>query len=243
MTCATSLAQDICPTQEQLIPQYLALLPRGRAWGEGGPAREPGGIIYGWLSALAAIFALVHAAICALIPEFFCSTAVETAAWWAEEYAVDDGCDPFPDACAKIAAQGGVTCAYYEEIAALHGWDIVCGVLAEVVAATTASASCIWASGAGSICPYPGTPARGPAGAGQLQITVLVPAPTTPAPAPTAIPIVPPLAGRMHAGGFLTCIPSLTSPSLSEPDITGLRCLLARVAPAHAKITFSFGVV
>jgi len=36
MSCAHSLAPDICPTVEELIPQYMMLLPRGRAWGEGG---------------------------------------------------------------------------------------------------------------------------------------------------------------------------------------------------------------
>jgi hypothetical protein len=240
MSCQTSLAQDICPTQAQLIPQYLALLPRGRAWGEGGPAREPGGIIYAWTAALASMFAALHAAICALIPEFFCSTAVITAKWWAEEYDVDDGCDPFPDACAKIAASGGMSCAYYEQLAARRGWDIVCGVYSDVVVAATASANCIWASGAGSICPYPGPPARAGATAGVLEITVLVAAPTEVAPAPTAIAIAPFLAGRIYAGASLTCIPSLTSPPVEEPDITGLQCLLARVAPAHAEIVYSF---
>ena len=111
MTCATYRGDDFCPTADQLIPQYLAMLPRGRAWGEGGPGRMPGGIIYGCLYALALVMASVHAAICAMVPEFYCSSAEVTLDWWREQYAVDDGCDPFPDLCAKVAAFGGVTCA------------------------------------------------------------------------------------------------------------------------------------
>jgi uncharacterized protein YmfQ (DUF2313 family) len=237
VSCQTSPGLDICPTQADLIPQYLALLPRGRAWGEGGPGREPGGVMYGWIAALAAVFAAAHAAICALRLEFFCSSAVETVDWWNEEYGLPDGCDPFPNACAKIAAQGGVTCDYYESVAAEHGWDIVCGSYAppEIVG----MASCLFASGVGARCPYPASVGSR---AGGLEITVLVPEPMPTAPAPTATPIPLPLAGNFYAGNALACIPSISSPPLAKPDITGLQCLMARIAPAHAAIIYNFGV-
>ena len=127
MTCGPSLARDLCPTVDDLIPQYLALLPRGRAWGEGGTARLPGGVIYGFVRFLAIVMAAYHAAICALIPEFFCFSAVTTAAYWLEEYGLPDECDPFPDPCAKIIAAGGPTCENLVALAALTGTLITCG--------------------------------------------------------------------------------------------------------------------
>ena len=126
MSCAPSLAPDICPTADELIPQYLMLLPRGRAWGEGGAARTPGGIIYGFLYFCAVLMAAYHAAICALIPEFFCFSATTTADYWLEEYGLPDPCDPFPDPCSKIIASGGPTCANLIALAALTGVTIDC---------------------------------------------------------------------------------------------------------------------
>lgn len=128
MSCEASLAPDFCPTADQLVSQYLMLLPRGRAWGEGGPARLPGGIIYGFCYFLAVVMAAYHAAICALIPEFFCSTASVTAAWWLAEYGLPDPCDPFPNPCAKIVASGGPTCANLIALAALTGVTIDCAL-------------------------------------------------------------------------------------------------------------------
>ena len=127
MSCGPSLALDICPTVEQLIPQYMMLLPRGRAWGEGGADREPGGIIYGFIWFCALVMAAYHAAICRLLPEFWCFSATVTSAWWLEEYGLPDPCDPYPDPCAKIVAAGGPTCENLVALAALTGIDISCG--------------------------------------------------------------------------------------------------------------------
>lgn len=126
MTCAPSLAPDFCPTADDLISQYLMMIPRGRAWGEGGAARLPGGIIYGFLYFVATLMAAYHAAICALIPEMFCFSATTTANWWLEEYGLPDPCDPFPDPCTKMLATGGPTCANLVAIAALTGLTIDC---------------------------------------------------------------------------------------------------------------------
>ncbi len=127
MSCSPSLAPDFCPTAPQLLQQYFMLLPRGRAWGEGGPARQSGGIIYGFLYFCAILLAAYHAAICALIPEFFCSTANVTLAYWLEEYGLPDLCDPFPSPCSKIVASGGPTCENLVALAALTGLTITCG--------------------------------------------------------------------------------------------------------------------
>lgn len=127
MSCTASPALDICPTADELVGQYLMMLPRGRAWGEGGAARLPGGIIYGFCYFLAVLMAAYHAAICALIPEFFCATASATADWWLEEYGLPDPCDPFPNPCAKILASGGPTPAALVALAALTGVVISVG--------------------------------------------------------------------------------------------------------------------
>lgn len=126
MPCSSSPAPDFCPTAEQLVGQYLMLLPRGRAWGEGGPGRLAGGVIYGFLYFCAIVMAAYHAAICALIPELFCYSADVTAAWWLEEYGLPDDCDPYPSPCAKIAAVGGATCYNLVVLAAGIGWSISC---------------------------------------------------------------------------------------------------------------------
>lgn len=126
MTCAPSLAPDFCPTAEQLIGQYLMLLPRGRAWGEGGVARTTSGVIYGFMYFCAIVMAAYHAAICALLPEFWCFSADVTAAWWLEEYGLPDPCDPFPNPCSKIVASGGPTCVNLVALAALTGIAIDC---------------------------------------------------------------------------------------------------------------------
>lgn len=126
--CAPPRGYDICPTQDQLRPQIMALWPRGPAWGEGGPGRDPGGGIYGFTDALAAIFAWIHAQICALALEFFCDTETLTNAAWLEEYGLPDGCSPYPNVCAKVAADNSPQCGFYEAVAADYGYSITCGV-------------------------------------------------------------------------------------------------------------------
>lgn len=126
MSCTASPPLDFCPTADQLIPQYLMMLPRGRAWGEGGKGRLPGGIIYGFWYFVAILMAAYHAAICALLPEFWCFSANVTKDWWLAEYGLPDPCDPFPDPCSKILASGGPTCANLVALAALLGLHIDC---------------------------------------------------------------------------------------------------------------------
>ena len=125
--CAPPHGYDICPTQDQLRPQLMALWPRGRAWAEGGPGREPGGGLYGFTDALAALFAWVHAQICALGLEFFCQSQTLTTATWMEEYGLPDGCGPYQNLCAKVAADDSPQCAFYESVAAEYGYSVTCG--------------------------------------------------------------------------------------------------------------------
>lgn len=125
--CSPSLAPDICPTADDLIGKYLMLIPRGRAWGEGGVGRTSSGIIYGFLYFCAIVMAAYHAAICSLIPEFFCFSADVTSDYWLSEYGLPDPCDPFPDPCSKIIASGGPTCENLIALAALTGVAIECG--------------------------------------------------------------------------------------------------------------------
>ena len=101
--CSVFPAPDICPDKFQLVRQFLALLPRGRAWAnnDGGP--QPTSVLYKFWLAVADFYAYLNARICALRPEFFCKTAVETTDWWLEEYGLPDGCDPFPDAGSSYA--------------------------------------------------------------------------------------------------------------------------------------------
>ena len=127
MSCAAEVqALDICPTADEITPQLLALLPRGRAWSthDGGP--HPGTPAYGFWYSVASVWEWVNGRICALAEEFTCGRQSETHDVWMEEYGLPDGCDPFPDLCTKVAAIGGTRCEYYVAIAARAGWAISC---------------------------------------------------------------------------------------------------------------------
>jgi uncharacterized protein YmfQ (DUF2313 family) len=208
--CSPSNARDFCPTADELAPQYLALLPRGRAWGEGGPGREPGGILYGWIYALAIVMAAAHATLCTLKLEFFCATATATLDLWQEDYGLPDDCDPYADVCAKVAATGGVTCAYYEEVAASIGWSITCG--------TSCAIDCGLIE-AGMV----GGPVAGP---GTLMFVVYLAGSSA---FSGSTQVMGPVAGFLEAGMAPAC----------GPDITALDCVMQRIAPAHADIVYS----
>lgn len=208
MGCENTLALDICPTQEELQPKLLELLPRGRAWGEGGPGREQGGVIHQFWWAVAGVFAQLHAAICQLALEFFCQTQSLTTATWLEEYGLPDGCDPFPNLCAKVAAFGGVTCDFYATIAAALGWAIACGV------GCGGEAGCMEAGMVG-----------GPVLAPSTLIVVVTLADS---PAFTGVQEIGPVAGYFEAG---------MSPSCGV-DLTSLDCVLRRIVGAHLRLLY-----
>ncbi len=120
--CRTLPSPDICPTQDEIREQLLAILPRGRAW-----ASPVNSVRWRFFHALAAPLKYANDRICALLNEFFCRTHVETHDLWLATYGLPDACDPFPDVCSKVGALGGSTCAWYQAIAAGLGWSIVCG--------------------------------------------------------------------------------------------------------------------
>jgi uncharacterized protein YmfQ (DUF2313 family) len=128
MSCNPAVADlDRCPTTDELVPQFMALLPRGRAW-----PTSPGSTVWKFWRAVAAAFADLEARICALRAEFFCQTVAETRPAWLAEYGLPDACDPFPDLCAKVAAIGGARCEYFAAVAARAGWGIRCLYVAPV---------------------------------------------------------------------------------------------------------------
>jgi hypothetical protein len=201
---------ETCPTQSDLVGAYQLLLPRGPAWGEGGPAREPGGVIFGFLEVLAAVFAQLHAAICAFYLEYSCFTATQTYAWWLAEYGLPDGCDPYPNLCQKVAAQGGVTCAFYEAIAASLGWSITCGENC------SAGPGCLMAG-------QPGGPLYPP---GTLMVFVDLEQSS----AYSGGQNMGPVAGFLEAGMAIYC----------GPDISALDCVLQRIVHAEIQIVYFF---
>lgn len=211
--CTVSNARDFCPTADDLAPQYVAMLPRGRAWGEGGPGRETTGFIRRWLYALATVMAALHQSICALALEFFCATATLSRDAWEEEYGLPDACDPYADPCDKIGAIGGVTCGYYQAIAATIGWTIACG------------SNCALDCGLMETGMTPGV-ASGP---GTLLIVVYL---SQSSAFTGSAQVMGAVSGFLEAGMAPAC----------GPDISALDCVLQRIAPAHAQISYTLAV-
>jgi len=168
--CRTLPSPDICPTQDDVREQLLAILPRGRAW-----ATPSGSVRWKFFHALAAPIQFANARICALLDEFFCATHSETDDVWMATYGLPDGCDPFPDLCTKVSALGGARCDYWTGVAASAGWSVTCVDIDDAVGfiASCAVASCdmpgVSLGGAQLVLrvSLSGSPAYG--GAGQTQ--------------------------------------------------------------------------
>lgn len=214
MTCAPSTTQAIaCPDKEQIRDRALALLPRGRAWGthDGGPF--PGTVPWRFWGAVADFFLYLEERVCALELEFRCATATETRDRWMADYGLPDGCDPFPDLCAKVAAIGGTRCDYYVEIAARAGWAIAC----------FDRTTCCGASAGARAQAGRAKPGRRP-WAEQIVIVVDLAASA----AYTDGRALRPLAGRLKAGRGLSC----------GPNIAALQCLLQRIVHAGTEVSY-----
>lgn len=212
MACPQLPAQPFrCPTEDELLPQTLALLPRGRAWqtDDGGP--RPGTVLYKWWAAYNAVLAYLYQRLCALRLEFWCQTHSETHAEWMADYGLPDPCDPFPDLCAKVAAIGGTRCEYYADIARRAGWSIECSEFFNVCSAPAG-------------CSYAGCTIVGFSRSINILITVHLPD----SPAFTGRVHSLPYAGCFRAGQMLACLPSI------EP----LKCILERVVHAHVQIVY-----
>lgn len=75
----------------------------------------------------ASVLAYTYDRLCSFVDEFFCATVNESLDQWKEEYGLNDECDPYGNnLCIKVAAQGGVTCDYFVEMARLSGYVIEC---------------------------------------------------------------------------------------------------------------------
>lgn len=225
----------VCPTLQQSIAATAALLPRGAAW----PANDGGGMIAQflvWLGGLtstpapgqwpkgfvqcgivAAIGTLRNFAelqACALLKEFWCASQTQTADLWNEEYGLPDPCDPGADLCTRVAAIGGTTSAYFQDIAARAGWSVsiqnnasFCGTPCGAPSALAGLATC----GAQAV----------------IGLTVTAHLSASPAYA-GGVESVQPLAGLMLAGMTLNC----------PPNTGALQCLLARIMPAHVPVAY-----
>jgi hypothetical protein len=177
----------ICPTPDQFTAQALASLPRGRAWRTHETGPLPDSVLWRFWRAASEMFAFVNQRLCDLHPEFFCASAQETRDLWMLEYGLPDGCDPYPDLCAKVAASGGATCDYLAFVAARAGWSIRCGL----------------ACGAEAGCAEAGLAVAGPGGAnGVLIITVDVSQSPAYTPADSAAE-----AGCLESGAAISCDP------------------------------------
>jgi hypothetical protein len=233
-TCSTAVPAPLrCPTLEQSIAATAALLPRGRAWPAndlamlpqflawlaglvGAPAARdwPQGFVQtGFIAAVGAVRNYLETQLCALYLEFWCATETLTNDLWMAEYGLPDGCDPYPNLCAKVAALGGRRCELYQELCAANGWSITCE--AEPACPGTAFAGGCYAGGC-----YVGNPAI----PNQIEIIVNL----NESSSYTGSAQTPALAGLMQAGMPLTC----------SPDITPLQCLMERIAPAHVTVDY-----
>jgi len=214
MTCARAVPGPLrCPTKQECLEAALALLPRGRAWDnhDGGP--RPESVLFQFWNAIAEVMEFVHARWCALLPEFFCRSAVETRDLWNAEYGLPDPCDPFPDLCTKVGAIGGASCSYLQALARSAGWEIECRE-----ALADACGDSVGCANAG--CAMPG----GISQSGGLTFIVHL----GDSPAYAGKTLQQPYAGALGAGDALTC----------EPDISSLKCLLARVLHAHLDVSW-----
>lgn len=119
-----ALAPDPCPGIDDIHFALLATLPRGRAWRTRHGQPEAGTVLWKFWRAVASVFAVLEARLCALREEFFCDTTSETYEAWLFDYGLPDVCDVYPDLCTKVAAAGGQTVAYFVALALRAGWVI-----------------------------------------------------------------------------------------------------------------------
>jgi uncharacterized protein YmfQ (DUF2313 family) len=205
---------DLCHSDEEVAQWIADLRPRGDAWRNGGHDGLEGSGMGRVFAAFGAAFGPTERRFCALIDEFFCSTANETLDLWALEHGVPDGCDPFADVCEKVNAVGDSIPAYAEAAALKRGWSIA--IAQEFV---TVVEDC--AMGFGLM----GTIIMGAEQGVAWRIAVnLAASPAYTIPAATG-----PIMGLMLLGDAFDC----------DPGIAPLACLIRRIAPAHADLIFS----
>ncbi|UNJ22061.1 baseplate protein [Microcystis phage vB_MweS-yong2] len=203
----------VCLTAEQWRQALAALRPRGDAWRNGSHDAIDGSTMGQFLAGAAESYADVDARLCALVDEYFCSTAVETRDLWALEHGLPDGCDPFADACEKANAVGDTTPAYVVAAASRRGWAIA---IREEWLLASQDARCGLALAGAASC------------ACEMGVMWEIVVSLSGSPAYVDDQGKPSLAGLMLAGDVLNC----------PPNIEPLRCLVRRIAPAHADLVF-----
>lgn len=202
-----------CHTDAQLAVQLAALRPRGEAWRNGGFDALDGSVMGGFFAALGAAIGPTDRRVCDMVDQFFCSSATETLDIWAREYGVPDGCDPFADICEKVNAVGDTVPAYAEAAALRRGWSIA--IAEEFI---TRVEDCCMGMG------LMGTMLMGAEQGVTWRIVIdRAASPAYQAPASTG-----PIMGLMLMADVLDC----------DPDNEALRCLIRRIAPAHADLVF-----
>lgn len=202
-----------CHTDAQLAVQLAALRPRGEAWRNGGFDALEGSVMGGFFAGLGAAIGPTDRRVCDMVDQFFCSSASETLDLWAREYGVPDGCDPFADICEKVNAVGDTTPAYAEAAALRRGWSI--SIAEEFI---TRVEDCCMGMG------LMGTMLMGAEQGVTWRIVIdRAASPAYQAPAATG-----PIMGLMLMADVFDC----------DPDNEGLRCLIRRIAPAHADLVF-----
>lgn len=228
-----------CPTLYESIAATLKLLPRGRAWSanDGGstfarywdwlaglagaqPPSWPAGFVQtGFYAAIGVVRNFLETRLCALRLEFWCATMSETRDQWMKEYGLPDACDPFPDLCTKVAAIGGARCEYFNSIIARLGWRAEC---------FERSAHC----GAMAGCSRAGC--RGSVAGDQSYLGLVIKV-------HTGEPIVLPTISGLYRAGKAGAIRAGQHPSCDQielPSVQPIRCLMDRIAPAHATIQY-----
>ncbi|MGY3588090.1 hypothetical protein [Bradyrhizobium sp. USDA 4350] len=177
--------------------------------------RSTTSILWQYWRSFAVVLQYATQRICDLRMEFWCQSASETRDEWMTEYGLPDACDPFPDLCTKVAAIGGTRCEYYAAIASRSGWTISC-VEAVQFCGSRAGRALAGHARAGSTI-------------GRAVLRIVVYLNESPAYTPRGRYLAA-RAGRFRAGRRQTC----------GPDLTPLRCIMARIV--HAEILTTFEV-
>lgn len=208
------MTTPLCHSDAELGRQIAAYRPRGDAWRNGGHDDLEGSVMGQVFAGFGAAFGPTERRLCALVDEFFCSSAVETRDLWALDHGVPDGCDPFADVCEKVNAVGDSIPAYAEAAALRRGWSI--SITQDFI---TRVEDCVVG------CGLAGTMIAGAEQGVAWRIVVdLAASPAYAVPASAG-----PILGLILAGDALDC----------DPGIEGLTCLIRRIAPAHADLVFT----
>jgi uncharacterized protein YmfQ (DUF2313 family) len=154
----------------------LDLLPLGAAW-----PRIADTVLWNFWFVPADTYAAVHASDCTLLAEAYPCGAVDLLPEWEAMVGLPDVCTqdawPVPIAqqqalvCAKLAARGGQSRAYFIALAAAYGFTV------------TITEHPPWRLGRDHLCPTGGSGAIGPVGACQFwwEVTVVASGPVDPA--------------------------------------------------------------